>query len=69
MKHPKTITLGELRRKLAPLLAMPDDTEVYFGAGDLSWHQLKPRGPIGGPGLMQIAFTETYSLTSDPTVD
>lgn len=66
MATPKVITLGELRSELLALLAMPDDTRVYFGAGDLSWHRLKNRGPRSGPQLMQIEFNEVYSVSVDP---
>lgn len=66
MSQPKTIPLPELREKLRELLAMPDDTQVFFGAGDLSWYRLKHRGPINGPALVQVEFNEVYTVTLDP---
>lgn len=66
MTGPKTITVSELREKLRELLAMPDNTEVFFGQGDLSWYRIKARGPIEGPQLMQIEFSQAYTITMDP---
>ena len=70
MHPPKTITVGELRRLLLPHLnALPDDAEVYFGAGDLSFYRVKDRGPIGCPALLQIEFNQVYTVTVDPDDD
>ncbi len=61
----KTISVGELRvRLLDELNALPDDALVYFGAGDLSLHRPKHRGPVNGPVLLQIEFNEVYRVTS-----
>lgn len=65
MTHPKTITLGELRADLEALLALPDDTRVYFGVGDLSFNRIKSRGPVEGPAMEQFEFNEIYSVTLD----
>jgi hypothetical protein len=67
MTHPITITVGELRSKLGGLLSMPDDTEVFFGAGDLTVYRVKQRGPVNGPALMQVEFNEVYVVTSSPS--
>lgn len=69
MTHPKTITLSELRPHLESLLALPDDTRVYFGVGDLSFNRIKSRGPVAGPALEQFEFNEIYSVTLDPAAD
>lgn len=64
--EPKTITIGELRSMmLNQLNHLPDDTRVYFGAGDLSFGRVKDRGPIGGLPLVQIEFNEVYTVTSE----
>lgn len=67
MTHPKTITVGELRSlMLDELNALPDNAEVYFGCGDLSFNRVKNRGSADGPGLIQIDFRELYEVTYDP---
>lgn len=64
----KTITVGELRHDLTQLLEAPDDTEVYFGNGNLSYNRTKDRGPNdpNARRLIQIAFNEVYSVVVDP---
>lgn len=64
----KTITVGELRRKLEELLAQPDHAEVFFGGGDLSFYRLKNRGPRNPADgiLYQVEFNELYEVTLDP---
>lgn len=65
MTHPKVLTMGELRTMLLdPLNTLPDDAQVFFGAGDLSLYRLKNRGPVDGPPLIQIEFNEVYSVTA-----
>jgi hypothetical protein len=66
MTKPITITLGAIRAELLDLLSMPDDTQVFFGAGDLTWYRTKNRGPIVGTQLMQIEFNEVYTVTNWP---
>lgn len=62
----KTITVAQLRIELLNKLNALDDTDlVYFGAGDLSLHMPKERGPVIGPKLVQIEFNEVYSVTVD----
>lgn len=56
-------SIGELRAALAALLAMPDDTHVYFGDGQLSFNRVVRHGDR----VMQIEFNEIYSVTPDPT--
>lgn len=60
--HPKIITVGELRHDLTQLLAMPDDTEVFFGSGNLSFYRIKNRGPVTGTQLLQVEFNEVYTV-------
>ncbi len=67
MESLKTITLGEIRQELLGLLARPDETRIFLGVGDLTWYRLKDRGPVEGPGLVQLEFNELYSVTLDPT--
>lgn len=66
-KHPKTMSGAEFKARMKGLLDDLQDTdEVFFGAGDLSVHRFKNRGPVGGPKLMQIEFNEVYSVALDP---
>ena len=63
---PKTITLGELKQAL---WGLPDDTEIYFGAGDLGFYRPKTRKYRPGsdiPAMVQIEFNEMYEITHDP---
>lgn len=71
MEKIKTITIGELRRKLEGLLALEDNAEVFFGGGDLSFYRIKNRSaldPAATP-LYQIEFNELYQVTMDPDSD
>lgn len=52
---PNTITVGQLRQDLA---RYPDDTELYFGIGDLRYYRTKDRGV----NLVQIEFDEIYTI-------
>lgn len=71
MAKPKTITVGELRNDLERLLSCPDDTEVFFGGGNLSYYRLKNRGyrsdDSDEPSLVQFEFNELYEVTLDPS--
>ena len=71
MTHPKTITVGQLRSDLTELLKLPDNAEVYFGAGDLSYYRPKDRSSLDPkePRLIQIEFNELYEVTLDPHSD
>ena len=63
---PKTITLGELKDQLACVWDAPDDTEIYFGTGDLSFYRPKTRLYRPGtdiPAMVQIEFNELYEIT------
>ena len=65
----KTITLGELRHELTKLLSYPDDTEIIFGQGDLSFYKFKPwlyRADEKTPKLVDLEFNELYKVTVDP---
>ena len=64
---PKHTTVGRLRPELVELLAMSDDTRVYFGDGHITFNRIADRGPIGGPAQMQVEFNEVYVVTPDPT--
>ena len=64
----KTITLGELKLQLGWVLDLPDDTEITFGAGDLSFY--RPKTALYDahdiPKRVQIQFNELYSVTFEP---
>ena len=64
---PKTISGAEFKQRFRELInSLDDNDELYFGAGDLSLYRFKDRGPKVGPRLVQIEFTEVYSVTADP---
>jgi len=68
MSEIKKITLGDLKQELAWLWDCPDDTEVTFGAGDLSLHHPKTRlyrADNETPQRVQIQFNEIYTITQD----
>lgn len=72
MSEPKTISLGQLKSELAWLWDLADDTEVYFGAGDLSLYRPKTRlykPDDKTPAIVQIEFNEIYAVTMDPDTD
>lgn len=58
----KVMPLSVLRAHLKPLLAMPDDTLISFGTGDLSLTRIKNRGPYMGSTLEQFEFNEIYTV-------
>ena len=63
----KTMSGAELKLHLREFINnLPDDAQVYFGVGDLSFHRVKERGPVNGPRLVQFDFNEIYSVTLDP---
>ena len=45
---------------------MPDDTQLYFGDGTLSFYRVKNRGPVEGTALLQFEFNEVFKITADP---
>lgn len=55
-EKPHTMTVGELRNWLADYA---DDTELYFGMGELSFGRVKSRRHER-PQLVQIEFNEIY---------
>jgi hypothetical protein len=68
VNEPKTISGEEFRLHLLELAkAIKDDDRVYFGSGDLSLSRVKERGPVDGPRLVQIEFTELYRITHEPS--
>ena len=67
LEPPKHTTVGRLRERLVALLAMSDDTRVYFGDGQLSFNRIVDRGANDGIALMQVEFNEIYVVTPDPT--
>jgi len=69
MKEIKTITVGELRNELAGLLAMPDETQVTFGSGDLTFSRLKNRGPREGTQVINFEFATLYKVIYEPSDD
>ncbi|MES9830518.1 MAG: hypothetical protein ABW201_19870 [Candidatus Thiodiazotropha sp.] len=66
----KIITLGELRvRCLDHLMRLPDDTEIVFGSGDLSFYRIKTRqyrADDKTPKHIQIEFNELYEVVHEP---
>ncbi len=69
MENPKTIRLGDLKRELAWVFALSDDTEISFGIGDLSFNTAKVhlyRDDSKTPAIVNIRFNETYQVTFDP---
>lgn len=65
--EPKTITIAELKdRCLNHLMSLPDDTEVFFGVGDLTFYRPKTRlyrADNRTPQLVQLEFNELYEIT------
>ncbi|WP_321368003.1 hypothetical protein [uncultured Desulfuromusa sp.] len=51
----KTITVGELKQHIEGL---PDNAEIFFGSGDLTFYRVKTRGD----DLHQIEFNELYEV-------
>ncbi len=64
----KTITLRDLKDKLDWLLAKPDSTLVYLGAGDLTIVRAKTRQHATSttPEIVNIELFEDYEVTYDP---
>lgn len=67
----KTITVAELKHTLNALLAMPDETLVYLGAGDLTIVRAKTRqhATADSPEIVNIELAEEYEITYDPEED
>jgi hypothetical protein len=61
MNSPKTMTLAEFRERIWDQLKdLPEDTQIFFGAGDLTFYRVKKRGQK----LEQIEFSEVYEVTA-----
>lgn len=67
----KTITVAELKHTLHSLLAMPDNTLVYLGAGDLTVVRTKTRqhATADSPAIVSIELVEEYEVTYTPGED
>lgn len=68
----KTITLGELKDRLEWLKDLPNDTEITFGNGELSFVRPKTRlyrPDDQTPAIINIEFAELYEVTHDPSQD
>jgi hypothetical protein len=69
MENLKTITLGELKQRLAWVSELDDDTEIIFGGGDLNFCRAKTRlyrADNQTPAIVQIEFNQLYEVTMDP---
>lgn len=66
----KLHSMDEIRQMLLkPLSGLPEDTVVYFGAGDLALYRVKHRGERDGHPIVQVEFNEVYAVTLDPAED
>ncbi|MEK6419995.1 MAG: hypothetical protein V4801_10340 [Burkholderia gladioli] len=70
MTTPYTMTVREFKDSIVKRIEnLPDDSEIFFGSGDLSFYRVKNRGYIGDgdtPRLVQIEFNQVYSIDVDP---
>ncbi|WP_186191025.1 hypothetical protein [Burkholderia gladioli] len=71
MSKPYTITVRDFKERITNFLAdLPDDSEIYFGTGDLSFHRIKPRKYHDASktvaALVQIEFNQLYTVDEDP---
>jgi len=65
LKKPYTMTVFDFKHLIWPHIEnLPDNAEIYFGNGDLSFHRPKFRGEI-----LTIEFNQLYTITSDPEQD
>jgi len=64
------MTVREFKDRIVDQIKnLPDDSEIFFGAGDLSFYRVKNRGYIGDsdtPRLVQIEFNQVYEVDIDP---
>ncbi|AXK61512.1 hypothetical protein DCN14_01750 [Burkholderia sp. IDO3] len=64
------MTVREFKDRIVDQIKnLPDDSEIFFGAGDLSFYRVKNRGYIGDsdmPRLVQIEFNQVYEVGIDP---
>jgi len=64
MSKTKYLSGAEFKLHFRDLLAsLSDEDQITFGSGDLSFFQLRERGPIEGPRIVQIEFNEVYTVT------
>jgi len=64
----KTIKLGDLKAQLEWMRDLPDDTEIKFGNGDLTFSRAKTRlhrPDNQTPAIINIEFGELYEVTHD----
>lgn len=54
----KSMSIKEFKKEIAGL---PDNAEIIFGTGDLSFNRVKRRGD----NLYQIEFNEVYEITHE----
>ncbi|MGS1071693.1 hypothetical protein [Burkholderia glumae] len=70
MSKPYTMTVREFKDRIVKQIEhLPDDSEIFFGAGDLSFYRVKNRSYIGNsntPRLVQIEFNQVYEVDNDP---
>lgn len=70
MTKPYTMTVREFKDRIVDQIKnLPDDSEIFFGSGDLSFYRVKNRGYIGDsdmPRLVQIEFNQVYVVDIDP---
>jgi len=71
MTNPYTMTVRDFKERIVSYIeSMPDDAEIYFGAGDLSFHRIKPRQYEDASKtvttLLQIEFNQVYEVDIDP---
>ncbi|KVX53349.1 hypothetical protein [Burkholderia cepacia] len=70
MTKPYTMTVRDFKDRIVDQIKnLPDDSEIFFGAGDLSFYRVKNRGYIGDsdmPRLVQIEFNQVYVVDIDP---
>ena len=62
----KTITLGDLKAQVEWMRDLPDDTEITFGNGDLTFSRAKTRlyrPDNATPAIINIEFGELYEIT------
>ncbi|HDR8944297.1 TPA: hypothetical protein QDA71_001277 [Burkholderia vietnamiensis] len=70
MTKPYTMTVREFKDRIVDQIKnLPDDSEIFFGAGDLSFYRVKTRGYIDAtdtPRIVQIEFNQVYEVDIDP---
>ncbi|WP_175867892.1 hypothetical protein [Burkholderia diffusa] len=74
MTKPYTMTVREFKDSIVSHVAnLPDDSEIYFGTGNLSFQRVKPRQYSDDSKtvatLLQIEFNQVYDVAIDPEVE